>query len=102
MATNIPPHNLTEVIDGVCAQIDDPEISLDELMKHVKGPDFPTGCAICGVAGIKQYLETVRGSMKRRGKVGIEELKGGREQNVITEIPSNINHATLAERIASL
>jgi len=102
MATNIPPHNLTEVIDGVCAQIDDPEITLDELMKHVKGPDFPTGCAICGVAGIKQYLETGRGSMKVRGKVGIEELKGGREQIVITEIPYNVNRATLVERIASL
>ena len=102
MATNIPPHNLTEVIDGICAQIDDPEITLDELMKHVKGADFPTGCAICGVAGIKQYLETGSGSMKVRGKVGIEELKGGREQIVITEIPYNVNRATLVERIASL
>src|SRR5262245_12417052 len=102
MATNIPPHNLSEVIDGMCAQIDDPEITLDELMKHVKGPDFPTGCAICGVSGIKQYLETGRGSMKVRGKAGIEELKGGREQIVITEIPYNVNRATLVERIASL
>jgi DNA gyrase subunit A len=102
MATNIPPHNLTEVIDGICAQIDDPEITLDELMKHVKGPDFPTGCAICGVSGIKQYLETGRGSMKVRGKVGIEELKGGKEQIVVTEIPYNVNRATLVERIASL
>jgi DNA gyrase subunit A len=102
MATNIPPHNLAEVIDGICAQIDDPDIGLDQLMKHVKGPDFPTGCAICGVSGIKQYLETGRGSMKVRGKVGIEELKGGREQIVITEIPYNINRATLVERIASL
>src|SRR6266704_2280258 len=95
MATNIPPHNLSEVIDGICAQIDD-------LMKHVKGPDFPTGCAICGMSGIKQYLETGRGSMKVRGKAGIEELKGGREQIVITEIPYNVNRATLVERIASL
>jgi DNA gyrase subunit A len=102
MATNIPPHNLCEVIDGICAQIDDPDIGLDQLMKHVKGPDFPTGCAICGVSGIKQYLETGRGSMKVRGKVGIEELKGGREQIVITEIPYNVNRATLVERIASL
>jgi DNA gyrase subunit A len=102
MATNMPPHNLTEVIDGICAQIDDPEITLDELMKHVKGPDFPTGCALCGVSGIKQYLETGRGSMKVRGKVGIEELKGGKEQIVITEIPYNVNRATLVERIASL
>src|SRR5438874_7000824 len=102
MATNIPPHNLTEVVDGICAQIDNPEITLDELMKYVKGPDFPTGCAICGVSGIKQYLETGRGSMKVRGKAGIEELKGGREQIVITEIPYNVNRATLVERIASL
>ncbi|KAF5407890.1 MAG: DNA gyrase subunit A [Candidatus Udaeobacter sp.] len=102
MATNIPPHNLSEVIDGICAQIDDSEITLEELMKHVKGPDFPTGCVICGVSGIKQYLETGRGSMKVRGKAGIEELKGGREQIVITEIPYNVNRATLVERIASL
>src|SRR5438552_3912320 len=67
MATNIPPHNLSEVVDGICAQIDNPDITLDELMKHVKGPDFPTGCAICGVSGIKQYLETGRGGMKVRG-----------------------------------
>jgi DNA gyrase subunit A len=102
MATNIPPHNLSEVIDGICAQIDDSEITLDELMKHVKGPDFPTGCVICGMSGIKQYLETGRGSMKVRGKAGVEELKGGREQIVITEIPYNVNRATLVERIASL
>jgi DNA gyrase subunit A len=102
MATNIPPHNLSEVIDGICAQIDNPDITLDELMKHVKGPDFPTGCAICGISGIKQYLETGRGSMKVRGKAGVEELKGGREQIVITEIPYNVNRATLVERIASL
>ncbi len=102
MATNIPPHNLSEVIDGICEQIDNPEITLEELMKHVKGPDFPTGCVICGVSGIKQYLETGRGSMKVRGKAGIEELKGGKEQIVITEIPYNVNRATLVERIASL
>jgi DNA gyrase subunit A len=102
MATNIPPHNLSEVIDGICAQIDNPDIALDELMKHVKGPDFPTGCVICGVSGIKQYLETGRGNMKVRGKAGIEELKGGREQIVITEIPYNVNRATLVERIAEL
>ena len=102
MATNIPPHNLVEVIDGICAQIDDPDITLDELMKHVKGPDFPTGCAICGVGGVKQYLETGRGSMKVRGKAGVEEIKGGKEQIVITEIPFNVNRATLVERIADL
>src|SRR5215212_6945358 len=102
MATNIPPHNLGEVIDGICAQIDDPDITLEGLMKFVKGPDFPTGCAILGLAGIKQYLTTGRGSMKVRGKAGVEELKGGREQIVITEIPYNVNRATLDERIAHL
>jgi DNA gyrase subunit A len=102
MATNIPPHNLSEVIDGICAQIDNPDITLDELMKHVRGPDFPTGCAICGVSGVRRYLETGRGNMKVRGKAGVEELKGGREQIVITEIPYNVNRATLVERIAEL
>src|SRR5712675_178746 len=102
MATNIPPHNLSEVIDGICAQIDSPNITTKELMKFVKGPDFPTGCAILGLAGIKQYLETGRGSMKVRGKAGVEDLKGNREQIVITEIPYNVNRATLVERIADL
>ena len=102
MATNIPPHNLGEVIDSICAQIDDPDIILDGLMEFVKGPDFPTGCAILGTAGIRQYLETGRGSMKVRGKAGVEELKGNREQIVITEIPYNVNRATLVERIAQL
>src|ERR1700724_2435309 len=102
MATNMPPHNLVEVIDGICAQIDDPDITLEDLMKHVKGPDFPTGCAICGLSGVRQYLETGRGSMKVRGKAGVEEIKGGKEQIVITEIPYNVNRATLVERIADL
>jgi DNA gyrase subunit A len=102
MATNIPPHNLGEVINGICAQIDDPDIDVDGLMKHVKGPDFPTGCAICGIAGVKQYIQGGRGSMKVRGKAGVEELKGNREQIVITEIPYNVNRATLVERIAQL
>jgi DNA gyrase subunit A len=102
MATNIPPHNLSEVIDGICAQIDDPDITLDELMKHVKGPDFPTGCIICGTDGIRQYLEKGRGSFKVRGKAGVEELKGGREQIVVTQIPYGVNRATLVERIAQL
>ena len=102
MATNIPPHNLGETIDAVCAQIDNPDITLDELMKHIKGPDFPTGCQLCGVGGIRQYFETGRGSVKVRGRAGVEEIKGGREQIVITEIPYNVNRATLVERIAGL
>src|SRR5208283_2731303 len=102
MATNMAPHNLGEVIDGICAQIDNPAISLKELMKHVKGPDFPTGCMLCGLDGIRDYFQTGRGSVKVRGKVGLEELKGGREQIVITEIPYNVNRALLVERIADL
>jgi DNA gyrase subunit A len=102
MATNIPPHNLGEVIDGVCAQIDNPGISLKELMHFVKGPDFPTGCMVCGLEGIKQYFATGRGSVKVRGKVGLEQLKGGREHIIITEIPYNVNRAVLVERIADL
>jgi DNA gyrase subunit A len=102
MATNIPPHNLGEIIDGVCAQIDNPAITVKELMKHVKGPDFPTGCMICGLEGIKDYFKNGRGSLKVRGRVGLEQLKGGREQIVITEIPYNVNRALLVERIADL
>jgi DNA gyrase subunit A len=102
MATNIPPHNLGETINAVCAQIDNPDITLDELMQYIKGPDFPTGCQLCGIGGIRQYFETGRGSVKVRGRAGVEELKGGREQIVITEIPYNVNRATLVERIAGL
>jgi len=102
MATNMAPHNLGEVIDGVCAQIDNPDITIAELMKFVKGPDFPTGCTICGLEPIKQYFTTGRGSVKVRGKVGLEQMKGGREQIVVTEIPYNVNRAVLVERIAEL
>src|SRR5688572_12749101 len=102
MATNMPPHNLGEIIDGVCAQIDDPNITIAGLMKHVKGPDFPTGCTICGLEGIKEYFNTGRGSFRVRGKIGIEQLKGGREQILVTEIPYAVNRAVLVERIAQL
>ncbi|MFN3408737.1 MAG: DNA gyrase subunit A [Limisphaerales bacterium] len=102
MATNMPPHNLGEVIDGICAQIDNPAITLPELMKHIKGPDFPTGGVICGVEGIRKYFETGRGAFKLRGRVGSEELKGGREQLVITEIPFNVIRTNLEQQIAAL
>ena len=102
MATNMPPHNLGEIIDGICAQIDKPAITIPELMKYIKGPDFPTGGMICGVEGIKNYFHTGRGSLKLRGRVGSEEIKGGREQLVITEIPFNVNRAALEEQIANL
>src|SRR6516225_3315500 len=90
MATNMPPHNLGEVIDGICAQIDKPGITIPELMKFVKGPDFPTGGIICGVEGIKNYFTSGKGSVKLRGRIGVEELRGSREQLVITEIPFNV------------
>src|SRR5712672_1390179 len=102
MATNMAPHNLGEIIDGICAQIENPHITVKELMKFVKGPDFPTGCMVCGMEGIKDYFTTGRGSLKVRGKAGLEQLKGGREQIVITEIPFNVNRAVLVERIGSL
>ncbi|MDB6149363.1 MAG: gyrA [Chthoniobacter sp.] len=102
MATNMPPHNLGEIINGVCAQIEDPDITIEGLMAYVKGPDFPTGCIIQGAAGIKQYFETGRGQVRVRGRVGVAEVKGGREQIIITEIPYNVNRAELVKRIADL
>ena len=102
MATNMPPHNLGECIDGICAQIDDPSITIEGLMAYVKGPDFPTGCLIQGMTGIRSYFETGRGSVRVRGRIGVEEGKGGRESIVITEIPYNVNRAELVKRIAEL
>jgi len=102
MATNMPPHNLGECIDGICAQIDDPTITIEGLMAYVKGPDFPTGCLIQGMTGIRSYFETGRGSVRVRGRMGVEEGKGGRESIVITEIPYNVNRAELVKRIAEL
>ena len=103
MATNMPPHNLGEVIDGVCAQIDNPDIIAQGAdAASSKGRTSRPGCMVCGLEGIKQYFATGRGSVKVRGKVGLEELKGGREQIIITEIPYNVNRAVLVERIADL
>lgn len=102
MATNMAPHNLGEIIDGICAQIDNPGITIPELMKFIKGPDFPTGGVICGVEGIKNYFTTGRGSIRLRGKVGLEQIKNGREQLVITAIPFNVNRAALEQSIADL
>jgi DNA gyrase subunit A len=102
MATNMAPHNLGEVVDGICAQIERPTITIPELMKFIKGPDFPTGGIICGVEGIKNYFLTGKGSVKLRGRVGVEELKGNREQVIVTEIPFNVNRAALEEKIADL
>ncbi len=102
MTTNIPPHNLSEIIDAACAIIDRPGISVDELVTYIPGPDFPTGGYINGRAGIKSYLTTGRGIVRMRGKAHSEELKGGGEQIVITEIPYNVNRNTLVLRIAEL
>src|SRR3984885_1233760 len=103
MATNLAPHNLTEVIDGICAQIDKPDITIAELTKkYIKGPDFPTGCTLVGMEGIKSYMETGRGSVKVRAKLHTEMPKGGKEQIIVTEIPFNVNRAELVARIAAL
>jgi DNA gyrase subunit A len=102
MATNLAPHNLAEVVEGICAQIDNPEITNAQLQKFIKGPDFPTGGILCGVDGIRSYFETGRGGVKLRGRIGVEQLKGGREQLVITEIPYNVNRAALEEQIADM
>lgn len=102
MATNLAPHNLGEVIDGICAQIDKPDITLPELMQFIKGPDFPVSCEIRGIRGIEEYFRTGRGSMRLRGKVEIEENEGGKSLIVIREVPYGVNRAVLQERIAEL
>ncbi len=102
MATNIPPHNLNEVADAIVALLDNPEIDLKDLMKHIKGPDFPTGAMICGTEGIRSAYETGRGLVRIRAKAGIEELKGGKQAIVITEIPYQVNKSNLIETTAEL
>src|SRR6266498_2509072 len=102
MATNIPPHNLGEVIDGVVAAIDNPDVSIRDLMKKIKAPDFPTAGLIIGRGGINEAYETGRGSIKMRGRVQIEEGHHGRARLVVTELPYMVNKARLAEKIAQL
>jgi DNA gyrase subunit A len=102
MATNIPPHNLGEIVDAICAQIDNPEITLPELMHYVKGPDFPVACEIRGIKGIESYFATGRGSVKMRGKMEIQEKDNGTSIIMITEVPYGVNRATLQQRIAEL
>ena len=102
MATNIPPHNLREVIDAAVAMIEKPEITLKEVMKHVPGPDLPTGGYIAGREGIEQAYKTGRGSFTMRAKAAVEEVAKDRENIVITEIPYQVNKAKLIERIAEL
>lgn len=102
MATNIPPHNLGELIDASCAIIDRPSISVDELCGIIRGPDFPTGGVIAGTTGIDSYLRTGKGIVRIRGRAIVEETKTGMEQVVITEIPYNVNRARLVTKIAEL
>ncbi|MDE8338818.1 DNA gyrase subunit A [Erysipelothrix rhusiopathiae] len=103
MATNIPPHNLGEVIDATIALIDNPDITIKELMEdYIFGPDFPTGALLLGRSGIKSAFETGRGSVVMRAKVDIEEMKNGKPRIIISEIPYQVNKATLVEKIATL
>jgi DNA gyrase subunit A len=102
MATNIPPHNLRELIDAICSLIDDPSISIDEIMTILPGPDFPTGGSIAGRSGIKSYMNTGRGIVRMRGSMHVEDLPSGKQQIIITQIPYNVNRATLVTRIADL
>lgn len=101
MATNIPPHNLSEVIDGCVAYIDNPEITLDEMMQHIKGPDFPTGAIILGNSGIRQAYETGRGTITIRSKATIEE-ENGKQYIIIDEVPYGVNTLDLKNKVAEL
>ena len=101
MATNMPPHNLTEVVDGTVAYIDNHDITIEELMKHVKAPDFPTGGVIFGLEGVREAFETGRGRIVIRGKATIEENKG-RESIIVTEIPYQVNKADMIKKTADL
>lgn len=102
MATNIPPHNLSEVINGCIALIDNPAIELPEMMEIIPGPDFPTGAKILGRAGIRSAYETGRGSVVMRGVATIEPMRGDREQIIITEVPYQVNKASMIEKMAEL
>ncbi len=102
MATNIPPHNLTEVINGVICLMENPDATLDDLMEHIKGPDFPTGGIILGRSGIREAYHTGRGRILVRAKTEVETLGNGRDRIIITEIPYGVNKAKLVEKIAEL
>ena len=102
MATNIPPHNLTEVVDGLIKLIENPDVTTEELMRIVRGPDFPTGAQILGRDGIKEAYATGRGRIKVRGKARIEQMANGRQRIIITELPYQVNKANLIQKIAEL
>ena len=102
MATNIPSHNLGEVIDGICAKIDNPQITVEEIKEHIKGPDFAGACEIRGYKGIDNYFRTGRGSVKIRGVMDVQETSSGTSQIIIKQVPHGVNRATLQQRIAEL
>ncbi len=102
MATNIPPHNLGETIDAVVALIENPQLTAEQILKIMPGPDFPTGALICGKESIASYFKTGRGSLKLRGKVSVEDGRSGKSQLVITEVPYNVNPEELIKRVAEL
>ncbi|MDF2875982.1 MAG: gyrA [Sporomusa sp.] len=102
MATNIPPHNLGEVVDGVIMMIDNPEVTINELMMAIKGPDFPTGALILGREGIRQAYTTGRGSVKIRAQARIENMSSGKQRILVTELPYQVNKARMIENIAGL
>lgn len=102
MATNMPPHNLTEVVDGITAYIDNRQIEVAELMQHIKAPDFPTGGMIYGYEGVKQAFETGRGRVVMRAKAGFEEIREGREAIIVNEIPYQVNKAEMIKKTADL
>ena len=101
MATNMPPHNLSEVVDGTVAYIDNPDIEIPELMQHIKAPDFPTGGIIYGYDGVKDAFETGRGRVMMRAKASFEEVQG-KEAIVVTEIPYQVNKADMIKKTADL
>ncbi|MCP4847995.1 MAG: DNA gyrase subunit A [Verrucomicrobiaceae bacterium] len=102
MATNVPAHNLGEVIDGVCARIDNPKLTVEEIKEHIKGPDFAGACEIRGFKGIDSYFRTGRGSIKMRGVMEVEESSTGASLIIIRQVPHGVNRATLQQRIAEL
>ncbi|MGH7397983.1 MAG: DNA gyrase subunit A, partial [Candidatus Rokuibacteriota bacterium] len=102
MATNIPPHNLTEVVDGLVKVIDDPDVTIDELIKVIPGPDFPTRGYLYGRGGIREAFTTGRGIITLRAKAHVEKMRGGREAIIVTELPYQVNKATLIEKIGEL
>ena len=102
MATNMPPHNVTEVVNGICAYIDNQDITVDELMEHISAPDFPTGGIIYGYQGVQNAFRTGRGRVVMRAKATFETNKAGKDQIIVTEIPYQVNKASMIEKTAAL